>query len=113
MPENPLNQSPPVGAENADAPGSSGTIRIDGVTRTIEELCDWIETYADSIYVREKRANGSWGTFALTELPPQAAIHYALDFICRDAGVRRRASRSVGNPSPTEAPASTPSQKSS
>lgn len=47
---------------------------------SLDELCEYIETYADGIYVREE-VDGEWGSHALTELPAEQAIEHTLRFI--------------------------------
>jgi hypothetical protein len=43
----------------------------------IKTLPDYIERFADEIYVREQ-IDGEWGTYALTDLPVRLAIHHAM-----------------------------------
>ena len=48
--------------------------------KTLDELCDYIVKYANSIAVREK-INGKWGSYWLTELPVKLALKHAMRFI--------------------------------
>jgi len=48
--------------------------------KTLDELCDYIVKYADSIPVREK-VDGKWGSYFLTELPVKLALKHAIRFI--------------------------------
>lgn len=50
------------------------------VPETLEELCDWIETQADRVHVREK-VDRKWGNYKLTELSADRAIHHALQWV--------------------------------
>lgn len=49
----------------------------------LNSLCDYIEENVDRIFVRDNtvEANGKWGSYALTELKPEIAIHHALRFV--------------------------------
>ena len=47
---------------------------------TLEELCDYIAHYADSIFIREQ-IDGKWGSFSLAEVSGSKAIEHALRFI--------------------------------
>lgn len=49
---------------------------------TLPELLDYIEKHASAIYVRAA-LNGTWGNYALTELPSAVAIPWVLEFIRR------------------------------
>ena len=53
---------------------------MSSLPRNLNELCDYIVKYADSIPVREK-VNGEWGSYFLTELPVKLALKHALRFI--------------------------------
>ena len=48
--------------------------------KTLDELCEYIVKYADSIAVREK-IDGKWGSYWLTELPVKLALKHAMRFI--------------------------------
>jgi len=48
--------------------------------KTLNELCDYIVKYADSIPVREK-IDGKWGSYWLTELPVKLALKHAMRFV--------------------------------
>lgn len=47
---------------------------------TLDDLCNYIEEYADKIYVREK-INGVWCAVSLSELQGGLAIKHAFRFI--------------------------------
>ena len=47
---------------------------------TLPELLDWIERYADSIFVREE-ISGKWKNAALGALPAKRALFHAFRFI--------------------------------
>jgi hypothetical protein len=51
--------------------------------QTLGELCDFIETHADEIYVRDRGPDGAFNALALTELTPPRLIHHVLEFIRR------------------------------
>ena len=48
---------------------------------TIEELCNYIEIYQDSIFVREQSPSGAWVNLSLSELTTKQAIHHVCKFI--------------------------------
>jgi hypothetical protein len=52
----------------------------DRLPETLEELCDWIHRYADSIFVRAEVA-GKWGNHALSSLPAKEALAHAFRWI--------------------------------
>jgi len=52
---------------------------------TLDDLLDEIENNLSRIYIRTRGPDGSWGAYALSELPVQAAVHHAFDFIRRGA----------------------------
>ena len=49
--------------------------------QSIEDLCDWIETYKDAIYVRASFPNGEVANVALNKLPVDMAIEHTLRFL--------------------------------
>ena len=53
---------------------------MSSLPRTLDELCDYIVKYADSIPVREE-INGKWGSYFLTELPVKLALKHAMRFV--------------------------------
>jgi hypothetical protein len=46
----------------------------------MEELCDYIERYADTIFVRAQ-TDGKWGPHALAALPAKEALKHAFGWI--------------------------------
>jgi hypothetical protein len=48
--------------------------------QTVNELCDYIEEHAESIYVREKIGD-AWASFSLAEMDGKSAIRHAMKFI--------------------------------
>jgi hypothetical protein len=52
----------------------------EGLPETLPELLDYIENYADSIFVRDA-VNERWDSYALTELPVSRALYHAFRFI--------------------------------
>jgi hypothetical protein len=45
-------------------------VRKDGTPETMEELENYLEEYADVIFVREQ-IDGRWGSYSLAELPTE------------------------------------------
>jgi hypothetical protein len=52
----------------------------DNTPQSLEELCDYIEKYAQDIYIREK-INDKWGAYSIAELPTSLALKHVFTFI--------------------------------
>lgn len=52
----------------------------DGQPETLDEVCDYIVRYADSIFVREQ-IDGTWQCLSLAQLPGKLALKRGLRFI--------------------------------
>lgn len=53
----------------------------DDLPTDLPSLLDWIERYADDIYVRERNADGHWEAMALSALPTKVAIKWVCSWI--------------------------------
>ena len=68
--------------------------------QTINELCDYIEENASSIYVREK-VGDTWASFSLAEMDGKSAIRHAMRFVKeRKTPVRVLPPKTTDDPTP-------------
>ena len=63
-------------------PGRPGMANpgLSDTPRTLPQLLDYIERYADTIFVREL-VNGNWESVALSSLPAKRALFHGFRFL--------------------------------